>query len=55
MGEPIMNEFQQLIDLLRTAVAEGHTFTLTADDITVKVDGQLTEVTINNPSVATES
>jgi hypothetical protein len=51
-----MNELDKLIDLLRAAVEKGQTFTLTADDITVKVTGDgNTEVVINSPTISTES
>lgn len=57
-----MNELAQLIELLKHAVEQGQTFTLTADDVTIKAyaPGQLpggpqVEVTINAPSISTES
>lgn len=50
-----MNELDKLIDLLRAVVEKGQTFTLTADDVTVKVTGDGTEVTINAPTISTEA
>lgn len=41
-----------IVDLLKSAIAEGQTITITADDVTIKPG---TEIVINNLSVSTES
>lgn len=58
-----MNELAALIDLLKAAIEAGQTFTLGADDITIKsgpsTDGTVGqasfEVTINAPAISTEA
>lgn len=49
-----MNELDKLIDLLKTAIEAGQTFSLTADDIVISTSQTGIEVTINSPSIATE-
>lgn len=50
-----MEHLTELINVLKTAIEAGQSVTITADDITINyAEGKLTEITINNPSVATE-
>lgn len=58
-----MSELDKLIDLLKRAIEAGQTFTLGADEVTVKIGpsdqgnvGQTgIEVTISNPAISTEA
>jgi len=50
-----MNELSKLLDLLRYAVEQGQTITLTADEVVITVKGENIDVTINGPSIGTES
>jgi len=51
-----MDELSKLVELLRFAVEQGQTINLTADSVTISVDHSGgTEITINGPSINTES
>lgn len=49
-----MNELNKLLDLLRYAVEQGQTITLTADEITISVaqEGGV-EISVNGPRIDT--
>lgn len=50
-----MNEqLAAIIDLLKTAIENGQTITLSADDVTITPGPNGPQVVINAPSVSTE-